>query len=253
MTDNPAAPGARRTRRPSERRARRSAPTLSLEAIIAAAIEILDKEGLDALTLRRLSSVLGVGVASLYWHIDDKDDLLDQCAASILRPVIARYRERAIDPDRWRAQITDLSTAQYDLVRDHPWLPLATSEAANQITPSGAHLAIIAAWDRTGALLLAAGLSPLEAFHATTAISNHLIGMGASASRAAAAQRAGADRAEVLRQTSEHMLALAARSNETMPYLIATAPVLADHDEREQFLGALNLILDGVEQRVRHD
>src|SRR5262249_13833051 len=60
--------------RPPKQRARRRAP-LSRDAIVDAALGILDTDGVDALTIRRLGQELGTGAASLYWHIAGKDEL----------------------------------------------------------------------------------------------------------------------------------------------------------------------------------
>src|SRR5215471_21083860 len=59
---------------PPKQRARRRAP-LSRDAIVDAALGILDADGVDALTIRRLGQELGTGAATLYWHISGKDEL----------------------------------------------------------------------------------------------------------------------------------------------------------------------------------
>jgi AcrR family transcriptional regulator len=50
---------------------------LSREAIVDAAIRILDIDGLDGFTMRRVAEALGTAPASLYWHVGSKDGLLD--------------------------------------------------------------------------------------------------------------------------------------------------------------------------------
>jgi AcrR family transcriptional regulator len=44
---------------------------------VAAAVQLLDREGLAALSMRRLAEEIGAGAASLYWHVGSKDGLLD--------------------------------------------------------------------------------------------------------------------------------------------------------------------------------
>lgn len=51
--------------------------TISLDAIVARAVEVADAEGLDAVSMRRLSSDLGVGTMSLYRHVPGKSELID--------------------------------------------------------------------------------------------------------------------------------------------------------------------------------
>src|SRR5271169_7023157 len=60
-----------------DRQARRRRDPISRDAIVAAAIRLLDREGLAALSMRRLADELGAGAASLYWHVGSKDGLLD--------------------------------------------------------------------------------------------------------------------------------------------------------------------------------
>ncbi|MGH2549907.1 MAG: TetR/AcrR family transcriptional regulator, partial [Thermomicrobiales bacterium] len=51
-------------------------PTLSLDQIVHAAIEIADREGNDAISMRRIAAELQVGAMSLYWHVANKDELI---------------------------------------------------------------------------------------------------------------------------------------------------------------------------------
>lgn len=73
---------ARRTARPA-----RTKPPITREAIVAAALPILDAEGLDALSMRRVADALGTGPASLYQHVSGKDELLELLFDAILRDV----------------------------------------------------------------------------------------------------------------------------------------------------------------------
>ncbi|MEL6186234.1 MAG: TetR/AcrR family transcriptional regulator C-terminal domain-containing protein [Myxococcota bacterium] len=57
---------------------------LSRARILTAALELVDSEGLDALSMRRLGERLGVQAMSLYRHVKDKEDLLDGVKAAIL-------------------------------------------------------------------------------------------------------------------------------------------------------------------------
>src|SRR5512134_425326 len=67
------------------RRPRRAArPSLDRAQIVAAALRIVDAEGSDALTLRRLAETLGVTAMSLYWHVRDKAELLELVGQVVL-------------------------------------------------------------------------------------------------------------------------------------------------------------------------
>lgn len=58
-------------------------PGLSREQIVDVALEIVEAEGLDGLTMRRLAGKLGVAATAIYWHVGDKEALLDALAERI--------------------------------------------------------------------------------------------------------------------------------------------------------------------------
>ncbi|HEX3706599.1 MAG TPA: TetR/AcrR family transcriptional regulator [Mycobacteriales bacterium] len=108
LTVPPRRPGAK-SRRPRVER------TLSRDAIVAAALRVIDEEGVDAVTMRRIGQELGTGGASLYAHIDGKDELLelvfDHVAGEI--PVITP------DPRRWQEQLKDYLRQWHAILRSH--------------------------------------------------------------------------------------------------------------------------------------
>ncbi len=82
-------------------RARAGRITLSRDQIVDAAISVMDEEGLDALSMRRLGQELDAGATSLYWHIRNKDELLDLVLDRVIGEVVpdmphdAGWRETA--------------------------------------------------------------------------------------------------------------------------------------------------------------
>src|SRR4051812_20391644 len=61
----------------------------SLEAVVSEAVAILDEAGASALTFRSLAARLGGGVASIYWYVSSKDELLDRATDHVLAGVLA--------------------------------------------------------------------------------------------------------------------------------------------------------------------
>lgn len=90
-------------RRPSSRARRERAPRiLSRETIVDAALRVVDTEGVDAVTMRRVGLELNTGGASLYAHIEGKDELLEL----VFDKVIGEFDFADVpDPKRWREQI----------------------------------------------------------------------------------------------------------------------------------------------------
>jgi AcrR family transcriptional regulator len=85
------------------RRARRAAQKapLSREAVIDAALEILDREGLAGISMRRIAERLDTGPASLYQHVADKEELLDE----LLDRVLGEVELPAPDPADWQTPL----------------------------------------------------------------------------------------------------------------------------------------------------
>jgi len=95
----------------------RAAPRdrLSREAIVDAAIEIIDRDGVDAVTIRRLARELDTGAASLYWHVTNKDQLLELVYDRILGEI--EFPEP--DPARWEEQIREVARSSYAVMARH--------------------------------------------------------------------------------------------------------------------------------------
>ena len=133
-----------------DRQARRRREPISRDAIVAAAIRLLDREGLAALSLRRLADELGAGAASLYWHVGGKDGLLDL----VLDEIIGEGVVPDPDPPRWREQLKDVARAQRRTSLRHPYLVCITIGRI----PMGPNALRYS--ERVLAILRAGGLSP---------------------------------------------------------------------------------------------
>jgi AcrR family transcriptional regulator len=86
---------------PRSRRDRPAKPALSREAIVDAALAIIGKEGLDALSMRSLAQALDTGPASLYVYVANRDELWDL----VFDAAIASIETEPTDPARWREQL----------------------------------------------------------------------------------------------------------------------------------------------------
>jgi AcrR family transcriptional regulator len=100
--DIPAPPWQRRSA-PARGAARR--PPITREAIVDAALALIDRDGVEALSMRRVADELGTGPASLYWHVGNKEELLDL----VFDRVIGELDVPEPDPARWREQTKDFA------------------------------------------------------------------------------------------------------------------------------------------------
>ena len=83
-------------------------PHLQPEAVIQAALELLDAEGLENVTLRRLAAKLNVQAPALYWHFKDKTDITDDMAQAILTNAKLDNFTSPTDINNWTTWLADL-------------------------------------------------------------------------------------------------------------------------------------------------
>lgn len=102
-----------------EARAARDEPQLTRDRIVDAAVGLLDEQGIDGLTMRRLAERLGSGVTSLYWYVDNKDDVVELA----LDAIFARSPVPPSTPDagKWRDQVVALLIDWRACMLRHPW------------------------------------------------------------------------------------------------------------------------------------
>ena len=100
-------------------------PALSRAAIVREAIAMLDAEGVEALSMRKLGARLNAGATSLYRHVANKDELmelaLDEVAGEITVP--------STDGADWRAAATQAARSFRDTALRHPWLASVLGQA----------------------------------------------------------------------------------------------------------------------------
>ncbi|MEU6448634.1 TetR/AcrR family transcriptional regulator [Streptomyces sp. NPDC046979] len=94
-------------------------PGLTLERIVEAAVEVADRDGLGAVSMRRIATELGTGTMSLYRYVPGKGELLDLMLDRVQRP-----SENPAEPgdDGWRSALHALGHATLALYRRHTWL-----------------------------------------------------------------------------------------------------------------------------------
>jgi AcrR family transcriptional regulator len=105
-------------RRGGQRSGRGRKPTLSVDAIVAAAIGLADEAGLAALSMRGLAERLGVGAMSLYTHVPGKAELVDLMVDTALAETTLPQQL----PGGWRARLELLARENRALFHRHPWL-----------------------------------------------------------------------------------------------------------------------------------
>src|ERR1700744_5823918 len=104
---------------------RRREESLSRDRIIEAAIELLDSSGEGGLTFRALAERLATGSGAIYWHIDNKSELL----AAACDAIVARTMETCVGGAKPKAAIRAVALGMFDAIDAHPWLGSALIRA----------------------------------------------------------------------------------------------------------------------------
>nr|WP_279672422.1 TetR/AcrR family transcriptional regulator [Flexivirga meconopsidis] len=101
-------------RRPHKTRAPKQRKPLSRDTIVAKALEILDAEGIEGVSMRRIAAELGTGPASLYAYVADKDELL----AAVNELALSELAMPNLDQP-WQDVVREWAQSTYDLFRRH--------------------------------------------------------------------------------------------------------------------------------------
>jgi AcrR family transcriptional regulator len=97
--------------------ARPKTPLIDRGVVVETALRMIDRSGIDGLSMRELAAELGVNAASLYHHFSDKDEIIDDAARLAL---IERFRTKIDRSLPWQQQLVDLSVGSYRTLREHP-------------------------------------------------------------------------------------------------------------------------------------
>jgi AcrR family transcriptional regulator len=157
----------------TRQRRQREQPALSREQIVAEAIRLLDAEGIDALSMRRLGTRLGAAATSIYWHVASKDELIELV-------VDATYGELEVpdagDPAAWRAAATRFAHSLRSTLLRHPWMaPLLAQAGLAHLGPNLMRLT-----ERLAALFEGAGFTGREVRQAVATVISYVLGVATS-------------------------------------------------------------------------
>ncbi|MFE2532849.1 TetR/AcrR family transcriptional regulator [Streptomyces sp. NPDC059371] len=209
-----------------------------MEAVLGAAVALLDEAGEPALTLRALATRLGTGVGSIYWYVSGKDDLLDRAIDHVLDGVLTAVEGQTGSDD----PIDDLrvmAVTLFDAVADRPWLG---AHFMRRTDVQGNSLRL---FEKLGQQTLRLELTPLQRFHAVSAIVGVVVGNAAEMGQEPPPEVLDGvmDRDEFLGRYTETWRAL---DSKEFPFVHEIVEEFDGHDDKEQFLAALDLTLAGL-------
>jgi AcrR family transcriptional regulator len=218
------------------RRRRPAREPLTRDRIVAAAIAILDRDGLDAVTTRRVAEDLGTGSASLYAHVASRDELLELMADRIAGEIEVPDP----DPARWQDQIRTYARHAQRVWARHADI---TRASLASIPTGPGRLRLV---ERLLAILRAAGFSDQVAVWAIDRLQIYIDADVYEGSIYAAKIKQGLDVEEYLSSIRDYYRRLPA---DRFPAIAALADVMvADSDQRFEF--GLDLLIDGLAARL---
>ena len=205
---------------------------LSRDVIVRAALHLMDTEGLEALTMRRVGRQLGVEAMSLYNHVRDKEDLLDGVAEAALAEFDVEPRAHA----DWLAEGRAAAHAWRKLLKKHPNVMTLLVERKHPITSPDA----IRPTEIALQILRRAGLSERDTVHAFQAIGGYIFGFVMMEIGNVAPGRPGSD------DVAHHLQQLSGE----FPCFAALFPVMAECDMDATFEFGLDLLLEGIRAKA---
>ncbi|WAP57978.1 TetR family transcriptional regulator [Streptomyces sp. S465] len=256
------------------RRSQRRTEALSRERIVEAAVELLDTAGESGLTFRALTERLATGPGAVYWHVANKGELLGAATDAVVAAALAAEPAESArsggsaesaasagsaepaesaapagsaasagSADSPQDGIRAVALGLFDAIEEHPWL---ATQLATQLSRSLWETVAPRIFESIGRRIRALDVPESNWFAATSALTHYILGAaGQNAANAASARTLGpdVDRARFLDAASTAWEEL---DPDDYPFTRAVADQLRGHDDREQFLAGIDLILAGI-------
>ncbi|MDH6125047.1 TetR/AcrR family transcriptional regulator [Kitasatospora sp. GP82] len=225
-------------------RRQRERPELSRGQIVSEAVRLLDAEGIEALSMRRLGTRLGAGATSLYRHVANKDELIELVVDEV-------YGELEVpdagDPAGWRAAVGHSAYSLRSMALRHPWVASVLGQVGLvHLGPNVMRLS-----DRMLALFRTAGFAPDETDQAMNTLIAYVIGMATSeAAYLSLIARSGKDEQDFV----ESLRPAAEQAMQDHPQLREGQAAQRGKDPQrireDNFDYGLQRVLDGLEARL---
>jgi AcrR family transcriptional regulator len=216
---------------PSEAAIRRT--PLTRERVLRVAVDLADRSGIEALSMRRLGQDLGVDPMALYRHVRNKDDLLDGAVDLLIGEI-----ERPPPAGDWSSTLRRQVMAARRVMLRHPWARRVLEERGTTGPAVLGHVEAVLA------TLLDAGFSMEVAHHALHVLGSRIFGFSQDLFEDSARPAPSAEAAATLAAT----MAAFPRISE-LAQSVSHEGVLGPCDDDVEFAFGLDLVLDGLERQ----
>ncbi|MFD0341176.1 TetR/AcrR family transcriptional regulator [Streptomyces sp. NPDC127117] len=210
---------------------------LSQEQIIKAAIELLDASGESALTTRALTERLSTGSGAIYYRVGSRDELLDMATETVVTAALAAKPSAATPEDKIRS----VALALFDAIAEHQWL---ATRLTLQIVRKPFGPVTVGIFEEIGRQVGALGVPQASWLDATSTLVHYILGAVSQNARIDGdTSTVQPDRTDFLGATATAWQDLAP---EDYPFMHAIVGQMREHDDREQFLTGIAVILGGL-------
>lgn len=217
---------------------------LSRERVLDAAINLADTGGMGAVTMRKLAQELGVEAMSLYYHVANKDQLLDGMVEQIVGEINSAVE--ALDPasngEDWKRAMRRRILAAREILLQHPWAP-GVIETRTSMSP-----AMVRYFDSLLGLFRQGGFSYDLAHHAMHALGSRALGFTQELFEPDDAETTDADTTEMFEAMADqfpHMVGMMAEISHDDP-----DSTIGWCDDQTEFEFGLDLLLDGLDRTL---
>ncbi len=217
---------------------------LSRDRVLRAAVQLADDAGIQAVTMRKLAAELGVEAMSLYYHVANKEQLLDGMVEIIIDEIQADCGGFSVPKDvHWKTAMRHRILTARSVMLRHPWAP-GILETRTNMNPG-----LVMYFNTLLGIMIEGGFSYDLGHHALHALGSRALGFN---------QEMFVPQDDSQEQQNDEMLAEMA---EHLPYLMGMMQEIV-HDDPESTLGwcddqtefefGLDLLLDGLDLKIRN-
>jgi AcrR family transcriptional regulator len=227
--------------RRQDRPSRGPKPSLTVDRIAQAGIELADAEGLAALSMRRVAKHLGVGTMSLYRYVPSKAELVDVMLDLVYTDEAKRVRTPGTT---WREGMAEFARSNRELYQKHKWL-VQVSQARPLLGPNA-----LASFEYSLSVLAGTGLTPSEKLNVIIVVDGYVVGATRNEIEAAqAAERTGVTDEQFWAAHEPFMIEMMSTGN--YPNISELPENVFEESSATAFDFGLERIFDGIEALIK--
>lgn len=216
-------------------------PPLDKKGIVTAALELIDKVGLNQLTMRKLADSIGIQAGALYWHVKNKEELLGLLVDEISSKIIWPENETS-----WKEAITSWALSYRNILHTYQ----DSVEIFNSSTLSSSYYRFYHI-ENLFRVLFEAGFKDDDIPWMASMIKNHILGFVSEEVRFKRILEEKEQSIEALGEDMNKMYQELAK--DTFPFLFRMSSHMTNPSWEREFLLGINVLLSGFTSNLKND